>query len=81
MDAKEKERVVNLVKGAVHSRARIFTDTLKGKPGYITFYGKDHSSPSGVVRTGSCPLTDEYEELIRKTDDRISPLPPDHFKY
>ena len=77
MDAKEKERVVNLVKGAVHSRARIFTDT----PGYITFYGKDHSSPSGVVRIGSCPLTDEYEELIRKTDDRISPLPPDYFKY
>jgi len=72
MTQEETIRVTDLINRSVHSRARPGFNL----PGYISFYGKDDSSPTGVVKIGGCPLTDEYETLIRTVRPAISPLSP-----
>ena len=59
-----------LVNDALYTRAR----TLENQTGYISFYGRDPTSPTGVIRIGGCPLTDEYEEFIRSIDSSMCPL-------
>ncbi len=73
MTKQERDRVIDLVNRSVHSRARVLQRTT----GYIKFYGKDSSSPTGVTLIGTCPLTEEYEDLIRETKGSISPLSPE----
>jgi hypothetical protein len=72
MTTDERARVTDLIRRSVHSRAR----PGYRLPGFITFYGVDATSPTGVSRIGSCPLTDEYEDLIRAVNGSISPLSP-----
>ena len=71
MTSETKAEITDLVNRAVHSRFRSF-----GQGGYITFYGRDKTSPSGVVSIGSCDATEENENLIRSVDSRICPLSP-----
>jgi len=70
MEENERKRVIDLVKKSVHSRYR------PNFGGYITFYGKNNESPTGVISIGGCPATEEYQNLIRETDPRISSLSP-----
>lgn len=63
--------IKRLVGRSVHSRFRRF-----GDGGYITFYGQDNTSPTGVISIGSCDYTQENCEIIRSVDPRISPLSP-----
>ena len=72
LSIEEQARIRNLVNRAVHSRAK----PGHKLPGYITFYGRDDSSPTGVLSIGGCPLTDEYESFIRSINSAICPLSP-----
>lgn len=72
MELSEKNRIIDLVNKSVHSRFRPFSTAPGG--GYITFYGKNNDSPTGVIRIGGCDATSENQELIRKMNSRISPL-------
>ena len=71
LSLREQNRIIDLVNKSVHSRARPW-----GKDGYITFYGYDPSSPTGVSRIGGCPFTKEYEDFIRSINSAICPLSP-----
>ena len=66
----EKIRVTELIKNSVHSRYR------PQFGGYITFYGRDDKSPTGIRSIGGCDASDEYMDFISSIDSRISPLSP-----
>jgi len=70
LSKEEQKRIIGLVQRSVHSRHR------PQFGGYITFYGRNNNSPTGLTRIGSCPSTPEYEEMISQIDSRISPLSP-----
>jgi hypothetical protein len=65
------EYIVFLTNNSTHSRFKPWCGN-----GYINFYGREITSPTGVLLIGSCDASKENEDIIRRTRPAICPLSP-----